>query len=63
MPRASHDLPTWRYRWSENFPNTRLFTNADSGTYHCSETPFVWVTLLTRAGIPADTGAETPIRR
>jgi cholinesterase len=59
---ASHGLPIWRYRWFGNFPNTRLFTNPDSGAYHCSEIPFVWDTLPTGAGIPADTEAEIAIR-
>ncbi|TAQ88146.1 hypothetical protein B7494_g3552 [Chlorociboria aeruginascens] len=59
---ASHGLPTWRYRWFGNFPNTRLFTTPDSGAYHCSEIPFVWDTLPTGAGIPADTEAEVSIR-
>jgi cholinesterase len=59
---ASHGLPIWRYRWFGNFPNTRLYTNPDSGAYHCSEIPFVWDTLPTGAGIPADTEEEISIR-
>ena len=59
---ASHGLPTWRYRWFGNFPNTRLFTNPDSGAYHCSEIPFIWDTLPTGPGIPEDTEEETSIR-
>ena len=59
---ASHGLPTWRYRWFGNFPNTRLLTNSDSGAYHCSEIPFVWNTLPTGVGIPADTEAEISIK-
>lgn len=59
---ASHNLPTWRYRWFGNFPNTRLFTNPDSGAYHCSEIPFIWDTLPTGPGIPPDTEEEIAIR-
>ena len=59
---ASHGLPTWRYRWFGNFPNTRLLTDPDSGAYHCSEIPFIWNTLPTGAGIPEDTEAEKSIR-
>lgn len=60
---ASHDLPIWRYRWFGNFPNTRIFTNPDSGAWHCSEIPFIWNTLPTGAGIPADTKEEISIRK
>lgn len=59
---ASHGLPTWRYRWFGNFPNTRLFANPDSGAYHCSEIPFIWDTLPTGPGIPTDTEEEKSIR-
>lgn len=59
---ASHSLPTWRYRWFGNFPNTRLLTNPDSGAWHCSEIPFIWDTLPTGPGIPADTEEEMSIR-
>ncbi|KAH8667920.1 Alpha/Beta hydrolase protein [Tricladium varicosporioides] len=59
---VSHGLPTWRYRWFGNFPNTRIFTNPDSGAYHCSEIPFVWDTLPTGEGIPSDTEEEVSIR-
>ena len=60
---ASHGLPTWRYRWFGNFPNTRITTNPDSGAWHCSEIAFVWDTLPTGPGIPADTEAEISIRK
>jgi cholinesterase len=59
---ASHGLPIWRYRWFGNFPNTRLFTNPDSGAWHCSEIAFVWNTLPTGPGIPPDTAVEVSIR-
>jgi cholinesterase len=58
----SHGIPTWRYRWFGNFPNTRLMTNPDSGAYHCSEVPFIWDTLPTGSGIPPDTEEEISIR-
>lgn len=60
---VSHSLPTWRYRWFGNFPNTRLYTNPDSGAWHCSEIPFIWDTLPTGPGIPPDTEAEVSIRK
>ncbi|KAG9232100.1 putative carboxylesterase [Amylocarpus encephaloides] len=60
---ASHGLPTWRYRWFGNFPNTRLLTDPDSGAYHCGEIPFVFNTLPTGAGIPEDTEEEISIRK
>jgi len=58
-----HDLPIWRYRWFGNFPNTRLFTDPDSGAWHFSELPFIFNTLPTGEGIPADTEAEMTIRK
>lgn len=60
---ASHGLPIWRYRWFGNFPNTRLYTNPDSGAWHCSEIPFIWNTLPAGPGIPPDTEAEISIRK
>ncbi len=60
---ASHGLPTWRYRWFGNFPNTRLMTEPDSGAYHCSEIPFIWNTLPTGPGIPENTKAEIAIQK
>ncbi|KFZ08291.1 hypothetical protein V502_09444 [Pseudogymnoascus sp. VKM F-4520 (FW-2644)] len=59
----SHGLPIWRYRWFGNFPNTRLYTNPDSGAWHCSEIAFVWNTLPTGPGIPPDTEEEVSIRK
>jgi cholinesterase len=59
---ASHGLPTWRYRWFGDFPNTRITTNPDSGAYHCSEIPIIWDTLATGKGIPPDTPEEVSIR-
>lgn len=59
---VEHGLPIWRYRWFGNFPNTRLYTNPDSGAWHCSEIAFIWNTLPTGPGIPADTKEEVSIR-
>lgn len=59
---ASHGLPIWRYRWFGNFPNIRLYTDPDSGAWHCSEIPFIWNTLPTGPEIPPDTEAEISIR-
>lgn len=60
---ASHNPPIWRYRWFGDFPNTRLFTNRDSGAYHGSEIPLIWDTLPRGAGIPRDAREETSIRK
>lgn len=60
---ASHALPIWRYRWFGNFPNTRLYTNPDSGAWHCSEIPFIWGTLPSGPGIPPYTEAEISISK
>jgi len=60
---ALHGLPVWRYRWFGNFPNTRLFTEPDSGAWHFSEIPFIFDTLPTGPGIPPDTEAEISIRQ
>lgn len=59
---VDHHLPVWRYRWFGNFPNTRLFTNPDSGAWHSSEIPIIWNTLPTGPGIPPDTQEEISIR-
>jgi carboxylesterase type B len=60
---ASHGLPIWRYRWFGNFPNTRLYTNPDSGAWHSSEIPLIWNTLPAGPGIPPDTDEEISIRK
>lgn len=60
---VSHELPVWRYRWFGNFPNTRLYTNPDSGAWHSSEIPFIWNTLPVGPGIPPDTKEEISIRK
>ncbi|KAK3180041.1 hypothetical protein K4F52_008533 [Lecanicillium sp. MT-2017a] len=60
---ASHGLPVWRYRWFGEFPNTRLFSDPDSGAWHGSEIPFVWNTLPAGPGFPAETQEEISIRK
>lgn len=60
---VSHGLPIWRYRWFGSFPNTRLYSNPDSGAWHSSEIPFIWNTLPAGEGIPADTEEEISIRK
>lgn len=60
---AFHGLPAWRYRWFGNFPNTRLYTNPDSGAWHSSEIPLIWNTLPAGSGIPRDTKEEISIRK
>jgi cholinesterase len=54
-------LPTWRYRYFGEFPNTALTTVPDSGAWHGSEVPVIFDTLPTGTGIPASTSEEVAI--
>jgi carboxylesterase type B len=54
-------LPTWRYRYFGEFPNTVLTTVPDSGAWHGSEVPVIFDTLPIGTGIPASTSAEVAI--
>lgn len=54
-------LPTWRYRYFGEFPNTALTTVPDSGAWHGSEVPVIFDTLPTGTDIPASTSTEVAI--
>jgi carboxylesterase type B len=54
-------LPTWRYRWFGEFPNTIITTVPDSGAWHASELPILFNIPPSGAGIPANTAAEIAI--
>ncbi|KAG7005843.1 bifunctional dTDP-4-dehydrorhamnose 3,5-epimerase/dTDP-4-dehydrorhamnose reductase [Physcia stellaris] len=59
--RAQH-VPTWRYRYYGEFPNTRLTLNPSSGAWHGAEVLQVWQTSRDSTGAP-DTPAETEISK
>jgi len=58
--RSALGLPTWRYRWFGEFPNTRLTLNPDSAAWHGSELPIVFGTAADVSGAP-NTAAEDSI--
>ena len=53
-------VPTYRYRYFGEFPNTRLTLNPSSGAWHGSEIGVVWQTESDVSG-EADTAAEASI--
>lgn len=57
----SKGVPTWRYRWFGNFPNTRLTTIPDSRSWHGSELPLLFNTLPSGPGVPGDISNEAEI--
>jgi len=57
----SNGVPTWRYRWFGDFPNTRLTSIPDSGAWHGSELPVLFDTPVTGPGIPDNTPEEIAI--
>lgn len=57
----SNGVPTWRYRWFGDFPNTRLTSVPDSGAWHASELPVLFNIFPTGAGMPASTTEEIEI--
>lgn len=57
----SQGVPTWRYRWFGEFPNTIITTIPDSGAWHASELPILFDNVPSGAGIPANTPAEIAI--
>ena len=57
----SQDVPTWRYRWFGEFPNTIIESNPDSGAWHASELPILFDTAPSGNGIPANSPAEVAI--
>ena len=58
--RALSGVPTWRYRFFGEFPNTRLTLNPNSGAWHGAEIFQVWSTAEDSSGAP-NTPAETAI--
>ena len=57
----ANGVPTWRYRWFGEFPNTIIETQPDSGAWHASELPILFDTAPSGAGVPANTPAELAI--
>lgn len=58
----ANGVPTWRYRWFGEFPNTIITTVPDSGAWHASELPVLFnYTAPSGLGIPASTPAEIAI--
>lgn len=57
----SNSVPTWRYRWFGNFPNIRLTTEPDSGSYHTSELFVLFDSVPQGAGLPENTEDQTKI--
>jgi cholinesterase len=55
----SNKVPTWRYRWFGDFPNTAL--TLDSGAWHASEIPLIFNTVPYGTGIPGNIPNETEI--
>jgi cholinesterase len=58
---VQHNIPTWRYRWFGNFPNTKITSVPDSGAYHASELAVLFDQLPIRPDIPPSTPAEMSI--
>ncbi|KAN0091824.1 alpha/beta-hydrolase [Hyaloscypha variabilis] len=59
---VANGVPTWRYRWFGEFPNTIITTVPDSGAWHASELPILFdYTPPSGLGIPASTPAEIAI--
>lgn len=58
---AQHNIPTWRYRWFGNFPNTKITSVPDSGAYHASEVAVLFDQLPVGPGIPLSIPAEVSI--
>src|SRR5437773_1412071 len=54
--RVLHDVPTWRYRWFGEYPNTFLFPG--SGAWHGSEIGFVFGTTEEFTGMANEAGEE-----
>jgi cholinesterase len=44
-------VPTWRYRWFGEFPNTIITTVPDSGAWHASELPILFDNIPSGSGI------------
>ncbi len=59
LARSLH-VPTYRYRYFGEFPNTRLTLNPSSGAWHGAEIGIVWQTAADVSGEP-NTPAEASI--
>jgi cholinesterase len=57
----SKGVPTWRYRWFGEFPNTIITTVPDSGAWHASELSVLFDTSPSGGSYPANTPAEVAI--
>ena len=60
--RVQYGVPTWRYRYYGEFPNTRLTLSPSSGAWHLSDLFQIWQTAEDCSGAP-NTPAETAISR
>jgi len=59
---VANGVPTWRYRWFGEFPNTIITTVPDSGAWHASELSVLFnYTGPASLGIPAVTPEEAAI--
>jgi carboxylesterase type B len=58
---VANGVPTWRYRWFGEFPNTIITTVPDSGAWHASELPILFNNTPSGPGIPVDTLQEIAI--
>lgn len=59
LARSMH-VPTYRYRYFGEFPNTRLTLNPSSGAWHGAEIGVVWQSAADVSGVP-NTVAEASI--
>jgi cholinesterase len=58
----ANGIPTWRYRWFGEFPNTIITTVPDSGAWHASELPVLFnYNPPSSLGVPATTPEEVAI--
>jgi carboxylesterase type B len=58
---VANGVPTWRYRWFGEFPNTIITTVPDSGAWHASELPILFNNRPVGPDLPANTTAEAAI--
>jgi cholinesterase len=58
---VANGVPTWRYRWFGEFPNTIITTVPDSGAWHASELSVLFNNNPSGSGIPANTPQEVAI--
>jgi cholinesterase len=59
---VANGVPTWRYRWFGEFPNTIITTVPDSGAWHASELPVLFnYSPPSDLGIPVSTLEEIAI--